>query len=237
MSTDPPPGWQHPGFQQPPPPSPPEHPSPGWQQPPPGYPSPGWQQPSPGWQAPQPPPAPRKSWPARHKAWTSVFAVVGVLVVLGIIGAIVGPPKSQPASRTQAAASTTAPAAAATSAAPTPAPVPSPNGTFQGSCDYTLTNNIYGNDHLIGEVDLTNTGNIGTVVRVRITWPQEGYAPITARKTVRTKPGTTTPVRFHIPVSSSGNVINQLQSWQLSHNDRTGCTYDAKVVRTFGSAH
>ena len=163
--------------------------------------------------------------------------MVGVLVVLGIIGAIVGPPKSQPASRTQAAASTTAPAAAATSAAPTPAPVPSPNGTFQGSCDYTLTNNIYGNDHLIGEVDLTNTGNIGTVVRVRITWPQEGYAPITARKTVRTKPGTTTPVRFHIPVSSSGNVINQLQSWQLSHNDRTGCTYDAKVVRTFGSAH
>ena len=60
-----------------------------------------------------------------------------------------------------------------------------------------LTNNIYGNDHLIGEVDLTNTGNIGTVVRVRITWPQEGYAPITARKTVRTKPGTTTHTAVH----------------------------------------
>lgn len=137
----------------------------------------------------------------------------------------------------QDAASTTAPAAAATTAPPppTPAPAPSPNGSYTGSCDYTLTSSLYGNDHLIGEVDLHNTGNIGTVVRVKITWPQEGYSPIAARKTVRTRAGATVAVRFHVPVSNTGNVIDQLQSWQLSHNDRPGCHYSATILRTFGS--
>ena len=42
---------------------------------------PSWQ--PPGWQPLPPQPPPRKSWPARHKVWTTVFAVVGALVVLG----------------------------------------------------------------------------------------------------------------------------------------------------------
>ena len=50
-----------------------------------GYPSPGLQPPS-----PQPP---RKSWPARHKVWTAVLGLLGIFVVLGVIGAIAGPPK------------------------------------------------------------------------------------------------------------------------------------------------
>src|SRR5579871_5633780 len=130
MSTTPPEGWQHPG----------------WQEPSPGYPSPGWQEPQP----------PRKrSWPARHKVWTTVLAVFGVFVVLVIVGAAVGSPKSTGSSGTNdAAVSTTAPAVSATGAAPAPAPAPSPDGKYSGSCDYTLSTALYGNDHLIGEVDL-----------------------------------------------------------------------------------
>jgi Protein of unknown function (DUF732) len=59
------------------------------------YPPVGPPGPPPQWQPPQPPqPPPRKSWPARHKVWTAIFSVVGLFVVLGIIGAIVGNPKS-----------------------------------------------------------------------------------------------------------------------------------------------
>jgi hypothetical protein len=116
-----------------------------------------------------------------------------------------------------------------------PAPAPSPDGTYSGSCDYTLSNAIYGNDHLTGEVDLKNTGNIGTVNRVRISWPQEGYAPIVAHKTVRVPAGGSKVVRFHVPVASMGNVITNLQSWQERHNFRDGCHYRTTIIDTFGS--
>jgi len=44
---------------------------------------------SPRWQPPPPQP-PRKSWPARHKAWSAIISVGGVLVVLAVIGAVAG---------------------------------------------------------------------------------------------------------------------------------------------------
>ena len=71
---------------------------------------------SPDWQPPPPQP-PRKSWPARHKVWTTVLAAVGVLVVLNIIGAAVGSPKSTPT------ASVSTPLASISSS-PTPSPTP-----------------------------------------------------------------------------------------------------------------
>jgi hypothetical protein len=179
---------------------------------------------------------PRRSWVLRHKI-ASVLLSLGslfvLLIVVGIIGAAVGTGKTVGvnASTTQAAAPV-----ATTPPAPAPAAAPNPQGNYTGSCDYTLSSSLYGDDHLIGEVDLTNTGNIGTITRVRITWPQEGYAPITARKTAHVPAGQTIPVRFHIAVSSQGNVINQLQSYQLSHNG-TGCTYHATITSTYGSVH
>ncbi len=75
-----------------------------------GYPSPGW----------QPPPAqPRKSWPARHKAWTAVLGILGIFVVLGVIGAIAGPPKPKLTASAGAIP-------ASTSSSPTPTPTTSP---------------------------------------------------------------------------------------------------------------
>jgi len=192
---------------------------------------------SPPTDPPTSPPEPHKSWPRRHKIATillSLGSLVVVLIVVGIIGAAVGTGKTAGV-HINTTPSAAAPVAA-TPAAPAPAAAPNPQGNYSGSCDYTLSSSLYGNDHLIGEIDLTNTGNIGTITRVRITWPQEGYVPITARKTVHVPAGQSLPVRFHIAVSSQGNVITQLQSYQLSHNG-TGCTYHAAIVSTFGSVH
>ncbi len=125
----------------------------------------------------------------------------------------------------------------ATAAPAAPTPTPNPNGTYQGSCDYTLTQDFNNPDAnwLVGEIDLTNTGNVGVIVKTRITWPQEGYPPITARKTVRLAYGQSKPVRFHVPANS--NVITLLQSWQTNHNYNDGCTYHAAFTSTFGAVH
>src|SRR5438552_16738698 len=79
-----------------------------------GPPGPG----GPSWQPPPPQP-PRKSWPARHKVWTAIIGVVGVLVGLGVIGTVAGPPKSTPT------ASVGTPPASS-SPAPSPTPTTSP---------------------------------------------------------------------------------------------------------------
>ncbi len=117
-----------------------------------------------------------------------------------------------------------------------PAPVPSPDGTYSGSCDYTLTSDFSSSisGHLIGEIDLENTGNVGTIDRVRITWPQEGFPPIVATRTVRTPAGASKTVRFHVAASS--NMIDELQSWQEHHNLRDGCHYRATITGTYGGA-
>jgi hypothetical protein len=69
---------------------------------------------------PPPPQPPRKSWPARHKVWTTVLAVVGVFVVLMIIGALADSPKPTPA------ASPGTPASIPNSTAPPPTPTAVP---------------------------------------------------------------------------------------------------------------
>lgn len=132
------------------------------------------------------------------------------------------------------------PATAPAAQSQSPAPQPSPNGTYTGSCDYTLSVNPYRNDHLIGEIDLVNTGNIGTIDKVVITWPQEGYPPIRATRTVHLAYGQRLAVRFHISAGSTASnsqVIPLLQSWQQNHDYRDGCTYKTTETATFGTAH
>lgn len=156
--------------------------------------------------------------------------ITGLAVALVVIGISAALSKPQHHTHTTAAGQTTP------AYTPPPVPTPSPNGTYVGSCDYLLSSSLYGKDHLIGEVDLHNTGNIGTVVRVKITWPQEGQKPIARFKTVRTNPGAHVVVRFKVAVSSTSNVITSLQSWQEHHSMRDGCTYNATETDTFGSA-
>lgn len=94
-----------------------------------------------------------------------------------------------------------------------------------------FSSNIAGT--LTGEIDVNNTGNIGTVDKVKITWPQEGYGPIVMRRTVRVAAGASQAVSFH--KNASQTVISNLQAWQTGHNYNDGCTYKVTMVNEFGS--
>lgn len=111
-------------------------------------------------------------------------------------------------------------------------PAPSPNGTFTGSCDYTLPVDIDGDYKLIGDIEARNTGNIGIKVKVTIKWLQMGYDPVTESKTVKVKPGGSKTVKFNKTVS--GTVIDRVQSYQLNHMDERSCKYKGVMVDTFG---
>lgn len=135
-----------------------------------------------------------------------------------------------------AAATPRATAAASSVPVPTPAPEPSPDGTFSGSCDYTLGNNPAGGSaEAVGEIDEQNTGNIGLELRVTISWPQEGFAPLTETKHIRLAAGASKAVRFHRPLSYTQ--ISNLQNWQSGHNERDGCHYHSTETSTFGIAN
>lgn len=131
--------------------------------------------------------------------------------------------------------SSTAPASPPPAAAVPAAVVPSPDGTFQGSCDYSLGDSpATGTAQAIGDVDAVNTGNIGIVVKLTITWPQEGFAPLKLSKTVRVPQGGDVDMQFHRPLS--GDQVDRLQSYQSGHGYDDGCTYRGEMTDTFGTA-
>lgn len=113
-----------------------------------------------------------------------------------------------------------------------PDPVPSPDGTFSGSCDYTLPVDIDGDYTLIGDVEAVNTGNVGIAVKVTVKWLQMGYDPVTASETLRVKPGRSKTARFNKVVS--GTVLDRVQSYQLNHTGEQSCEYRGVMVDTFG---
>ena len=146
----------------------------------------GWGAPPPQTPVHVPPPAqPRK----RPKGGRVIAEIVGgVLLFLGVAIGSTGKttPSSSPAASSSQPAQT-----AATSAPPAPTPVTaSPNGTYQGACNYTLGDNPVGGTAVAtGDVQDTNTGNIGTVVRVKITWPQQGYPSLAMTRKIRLTAG------------------------------------------------
>jgi hypothetical protein len=163
--------------------------------------------------------------------WTALIGAVSAIAVIGILSAVFAAPATtttlHPSASTVPAASATVPAL----------PAPSPDGTYQGSCDYLLdVGGQMGAYALVGEIDLSNTGNVGVIVHTRITWPQEGSPPVTMRKTVHLPFGATDkPVRFRM--SATSEEIDALQSWQGSHDFKDGCTYHASFASTYGPAH
>ena len=154
-------------------------------------------------------------------------AVVGVLALAGCA--------SQAAPRPAAVSTGAASAAAPATPAAVPSVAPSPDGTYQGACDYSLA---MSGDNLVstatGDIQTKNTGNIGTMVRLRITWPQQGYAPLKMIRTVRLHPGQSKDVQFHMPLTQTQ--ITDLQNWQSGHGEKDGCTYRGTITSTFGSA-
>jgi hypothetical protein len=153
------------------------------------------------------------------------------------IGTAIGASTSHPVTvNTPAVTATTTPAASPSTSAPAPAPlVPSPNGTYQGACDYTLGGNPVGGTAVAtGDVQVQNTGNIGTIVAVSISWPQQGYSPLRSHKTVKIAAGNSNDVQFNLPLSY--DQLSNLQNWQDGHLGSDGCAYSATITGTFGSA-
>lgn len=160
--------------------------------------------------------------------------VVGVAVVAaaGLAGGC--------ASTAHSLTAPSAPASSAPAAAPAaaPSPTPSPNGTFQFSCDTDTGATIYSEAKLTGEVDLTNTGNVGTIIRVRFAWKQEAYPSVVQTKVVRTRPGSHYVVRFHYNAGTFATDTAPLDrnlAWSENHGYRTACAAKASLVRPFGA--
>ncbi len=172
----------------------------------------------------------------------TVLAVIAALAAFAVLGVAaceptktVGKPLVHTSTtKARPAAETTQPSEPETSAAPTP----NPDGTYEGSCDYELVFDTFnGHDHmgdLNGEVDLENTGNVGTVEKVTISWPQLGHAPIKLSKTIKIGYGQSKTVQFTRAATTSE--IDRLQSYQSTHDD-TGCKYSGTLMDTFGTVH
>ena len=174
----------------------------------------------------------RRRGGCRRAALIAGVVIAGLVVIIVIIALAAG---SGQGDKTGTAPASSSPAKAAGTASPPPSPaaVPSPDGTFQGSCDYTLGDSpATGTAAAVGDIDAKNTGNIGIVVKLTITWPQEGYAPLTMSKTVRIPSGGEQDPQFHRPLSY--DQITRLQSYQAGHGYADGCTYHGEITGTFG---
>lgn len=192
---------------------------------------------------PTPPlmPAPRK----RHHWGRGVFIVVALFLgFITIVIATSGGTKKAgaPIATSAVAVPSTSQAAPATVADPTteapPVVVPSPDGTVTGTCAYELSADYTNYDvhagDLNADVEAANTGNIGIVVKVTVTFPQLGHTAIAMTKNVKVAHGAT--VTVHFTRVATGSEIDRLQSWQLGHADSDGCTYKGDVAKTFGAA-
>ncbi|SRR5258708_3807668 len=164
----------------------------------------------------------------RKAIWITLGTITGVFVLLIVIGIAVGAAGGGKSGGHPAATPATSAPAAPVSAAP---PVTNPKGKYNGSCNYNLGNN--GSTYTAtGDIQMHNTGNVGIVVRMKITWPQQGYAPLAMTRTVKLATGQSRDVQFHRPLSYTQ--ISNLQAWQNGHNYADGCTYHAKITDTFG---
>jgi len=195
----------------------------------------------------QPPQFPGQFQPAppRKRHWVR-WTLIGVVVLAVAGGAGSAASGGKKHAATVAPKTSAAPAVHATpKPAPTtseapPAAIPDPAGTVTGTCAYELVfdNLEPGHDHmgdLNAEVDAENTGNVGIVLAVAVTYPQLGHTAISMRKNVRVPAGQTVTVPFTRPATTSE--ITRLQDWQSGHDYSDGCTYKGTITDTYGPAH
>jgi len=186
-------------------------------------------------QNPGTPPPPRKR---RTGLWIALAVVSALFVGCTAIGiaAVVGGSDISGQPATVATSSGPSPEAEAATSTPAPKPTAHAAGTAHGSCDYELATDISDYDahagDLNGEVDAANTGNVGIVMDVTITWPQLAHPAISMHRGVKVPAGQIRTVRFTKAVG--GAVISRLQSWQEHHDFANGCTYDGRITGTYG---
>jgi hypothetical protein len=176
-----------------------------------------------------PPPGPRRQSHTARNVVLIISGAVAVLIAFGAISAALNGGHKTPGKAAGTAATvTTAPS----SSAPPPPPTPNPAGTITGSCDVSLATSLYGQDYLTAQVNADNTGNIGTMVRVRVSWPLQGFSPITRARTVRVAAGATSQVEFHAAVSQ--DQVSEFQDEQLAANGSDPCHYSGTITGTWG---
>jgi hypothetical protein len=188
----------------------------------------------PPWEPPTaiPPPAPKR----RHRIRTGLLAVaVGVagLVVVGVVLSAIpsGQQTSAPKSGSDQAAVATAPADSAP-------PVADPEADGTGTCDISLDPEMNGNDYLTAFVTVRNTGNVGQTIRVRVAWPQVGFADVVRSKTIRLPYGATRHVSLRVAATSLGyDAIGAFQDTPAYNNSEDPCTYKLTNTGTFGPVH
>jgi hypothetical protein len=188
-----------------------------------------------------PPPTP----PKRNRHWLR-WILVGIvaLAIAGGVGAAASGSKKHAATVATKSTSTvpsTTPSVVeqTTSEAPPPPAVPNPEGTVTGTCAYELTDDVNNYEthaaDMNAEVDAENTGNIGLVLTVTMSYPQLAHQPIVMTKKVKVPYGQTVTVRFTKPMTQSQ--ITRLQDWQSGHDYDDGCVYKGTITDTYGSAH
>src|SRR5258707_8081399 len=116
----------------------------------------------------------------------TALAVIGCAVLIIVISVIAGGAKTG----TATTASHSGPSSAAPASTPPAPPVTDPKGTYNGSCNYTLGSDpVGGTARATGDITIRNTGNVGIVDYLKITWSQQGYAPLAMTRTVKLATG------------------------------------------------
>lgn len=104
---------------------------------------------------------------------------------------------------------------------------PDPQLQFANNCDYYLLDDDLDGYSFVASGTLTNTGNIGIIVRFKAEWKLLGSDPVTTAKTVRIKPGRDKDVQVSLP--GTGEEIDAHQ-----RADRE-CETDVEIVDVFGN--
>lgn len=183
--------------------------------------------PPPQWPAPPAQPPKKRHW-LRNSS-----IIAGLLLLAGIFAAVAAGSGSDGTSTPRARAVPATSAAPSANAAAAPAASADPKGkALLVAANYELGNSGMGPYTVVAEVDLTNTGNIGTVDRVTAKWPQLGLPPLRMTKTVHVAAGHSKAVRFSMPVSQGQ--ISALQDYQTS-SPGDGYAYKATIISTYGA--
>ncbi len=95
------------------------------------------------------------------------------------------------------------------------------------TCDYLLGDSVDDDEYrFVAGGTLENTGNVGTVVRVKVEWKLLGDDPVTFSRNLRVKRGFKRDVQIKVPATG-----DQIDAHQSADDD---CKPRAKIVDTFG---
>jgi hypothetical protein len=103
---------------------------------------------------------------------------------------------------------------------------PDPDGEYDVDCDYLLGSGD--NYRFVAGGDLENTGNIGIVVQVVVTWDRLGSPPARVEKRYRVRTNATREVQVSVPAT-----LDDIDAHQSADAD---CDVRVRIVDTFGNA-